>query len=61
MINIAERLKVEAQVKSGGGDDAASSAQLAGAEIQADNQVAAYPATNLILDGGRYFVEIQKK
>ena len=60
MINIAERLKVEAQVKSRGSEDAAPSMQPTGAE-QADNKVAAYPAKNLILDGGRYFVGNHEK
>ena len=61
MINIAERLKAESQVKSGGREDAVSGAQPASAEVQADKQVAAYPAKNLVLEGGRYFVANHEK
>jgi len=61
MINIAERLNVKAQVKSVGGEDAVPSTQPAGTGAQADSQVAAYPAKNLVLDGGRYFVANYEK
>lgn len=64
MIKIAERLNVQAQIKTAAGEEGAAATALPGpdsSEPQDDDRIAGYPAQNLVLDGGRYYAAHQKK
>lgn len=64
MIKIAERLNVQAQIKTAAGEERAAATALLGpgsSESQDDDRIAVYPAQNLVLDRGRYYPAHQKK